>query len=53
MYSPEYQAGKTKIVGPAFTVKFAPKSDQVAPKLKGNYVRYQLGHFCGISFKGS
>lgn len=38
MYSPEFQAGKTKIVGPVFTVKFAPKADVMAPKLKGNYV---------------
>ncbi|KAH6951263.1 ribonuclease E inhibitor RraA/Dimethylmenaquinone methyltransferase [Ilyonectria sp. MPI-CAGE-AT-0026] len=38
MYSPEFQAGKTKIVGPVFTVKFAPKADATAPKLKGNYV---------------
>lgn len=38
MYSPEFQAGETKIVGPAFTVKFVPKSDQVSPKMQGNYV---------------
>ncbi|KAJ0268961.1 hypothetical protein COL940_012884 [Colletotrichum noveboracense] len=38
LYSPEYQAGKTKIVGPVFTVKFAPKSDSSAPKVKGNYI---------------
>ncbi|TEA14946.1 4-hydroxy-4-methyl-2-oxoglutarate aldolase [Colletotrichum sidae] len=38
LYSPEYQAGKTKIVGPVFTVKFAPKSDKSAPRVKGNYI---------------
>ncbi|KAF5518582.1 4-hydroxy-4-methyl-2-oxoglutarate aldolase [Colletotrichum aenigma] len=38
LYSPEYQAGKTKIVGPVFTVKFAPKSDSSAPKVKDNYI---------------
>ncbi|KND88223.1 4-hydroxy-4-methyl-2-oxoglutarate aldolase [Tolypocladium ophioglossoides CBS 100239] len=38
MYSPEFQAGKAKIVGPAFTVKFAPKADKTAPKLQGNYI---------------
>ena len=43
MRSPEYQAGPTKIVGPVFTVKFAPKTDATAPKLQGNYVR-------GLSF---
>lgn len=38
MYSPAYQSGPTKIVGQAFTVKFAAKDDTSAPKLKGNYV---------------
>lgn len=38
MYSPEFQAGDTTIVGQAFTVKFVPKSDESAPKLQGNYV---------------
>ncbi|KAL3462655.1 ribonuclease E inhibitor RraA/Dimethylmenaquinone methyltransferase, partial [Aspergillus heterothallicus] len=38
MYSPEFQAGDTKIVGQAFTVKFVPKTDDVAPKLEGNYI---------------
>lgn len=41
MYSPEYRNGGTKIVGRAFTVKFAPKDDKNAPKLQGNYVRAQ------------
>ncbi|RAH54051.1 RraA-like protein [Aspergillus piperis CBS 112811] len=38
LYSPDYQAGETKIVGQAFTVKFVPKDDQAAPRLGGNYV---------------
>ncbi|KAH7062696.1 ribonuclease E inhibitor RraA/Dimethylmenaquinone methyltransferase [Macrophomina phaseolina] len=38
MQSPAYRAGKTKIVGQAFTVKFAPKADTAAPKVKGNYI---------------
>lgn len=38
MYSPEFQAGETKIVGQAFTVKFVRKSDEAAPKVQGNYV---------------
>ncbi|ETS78381.1 hypothetical protein PFICI_10443 [Pestalotiopsis fici W106-1] len=38
MYSPQFQNGPTRIVGPAMTVKFAPKSDQNAPKIQGNYI---------------
>ncbi|BCS03134.1 RraA family protein [Aspergillus luchuensis] len=38
LYSPDYQAGETKIVGQAFTVKFVPKDDQAAPRLGGNYI---------------
>ncbi|KAF2972629.1 hypothetical protein GQX73_g886 [Xylaria multiplex] len=38
LYSPQFQSGETKIVGPAMTVKFAPKSDKDAPKVKGNYI---------------
>ncbi|KAL3260931.1 hypothetical protein ABHI18_004203 [Aspergillus niger] len=38
LYSPEYQAGETKIVGQAFTVKFVPKDDEAAPNLSGNYI---------------
>ncbi|KAH8586131.1 hypothetical protein B0O99DRAFT_656990 [Bisporella sp. PMI_857] len=40
MYSPEFQAGSTKITGQAFTVKFVPKSDVDAPGIKGNYVQW-------------
>lgn len=38
LYSPDFVTGDTKIVGPAFTVKFEPKSNTSAPKVKGNYV---------------
>ncbi|OAL51421.1 RraA-like protein [Pyrenochaeta sp. DS3sAY3a] len=38
MYSPQFQSGNTKIVGPAYTVKFVPKSDTNAPKPDGNYI---------------
>ncbi|GAQ46736.1 hypothetical protein ANI_1_1294144 [Aspergillus niger] len=38
LYSPDYQAGETKIVGQAFTVKFVPKDDEAAPRLSGNYI---------------
>lgn len=38
MYSPHFQSGPTKIAGPVFTVKFAPKNDVVAPKVSGHYV---------------
>ncbi|KAL4812134.1 ribonuclease E inhibitor RraA/Dimethylmenaquinone methyltransferase [Aspergillus spinulosporus] len=34
----EFQAGDTKIVGQAFTVKFVSKTDEAAPKLSGNYI---------------
>ncbi|PLB44935.1 RraA-like protein [Aspergillus steynii IBT 23096] len=38
MYSPDFQAGETKLIGQAFTVKFVPKSDVGAPKVSGNYI---------------
>ncbi|KAN0085001.1 Ribonuclease E inhibitor RraA/Dimethylmenaquinone methyltransferase [Elaphomyces granulatus] len=38
MYSPHFQSGPTKIAGPVFTVKFAPKNDAVAPKISGHYI---------------
>ncbi|OJI83505.1 hypothetical protein ASPTUDRAFT_65763 [Aspergillus tubingensis CBS 134.48] len=38
LYSPDYQAGETKIVGQAFMVKFVPKDDEAAPRLSGNYI---------------
>ncbi|CAK7268516.1 hypothetical protein SEPCBS57363_003133 [Sporothrix epigloea] len=37
LWSPERQAGPTKIVGPVYTVKYAPLSD-VAEKVEGHYV---------------
>lgn len=46
MYSPAFQSGPTKIVGKAFTVKFAAKDDTSAPKLKGNYVCIQRPLTC-------
>lgn len=56
MYSPEFQAGETKIIGQAFTVKFVPKSDESAPKLQGNYVRLDtsnpLVNSCAASANG-
>jgi hypothetical protein len=38
MFSPKFQAGETKVVGQAFTVKFVSVDDVDAPKLSGNYV---------------
>lgn len=38
IYSPEFQSGETRLIGQAYTVKFAPKTDEAAPKLQGNYV---------------
>jgi hypothetical protein len=37
MWSPERQTGPTKIVGPAYTVKYVPVAD-AAPKLESHYV---------------
>lgn len=37
LWSPERQAGDTRIVGPAYTVKYAPLSDP-APKLAKHYI---------------
>lgn len=51
MYSPAYQSGPTKIVGQAFTVKFAAKDDSSAPKLKGNYVCIQRLPTCHSSIR--
>lgn len=51
MYSPAYQSGPTKIVGQAFTVKFAAKDDSSAPKLKGNYVCIQRLPTCRSSIR--
>lgn len=39
MYSPNYQDDSTKIVGRAFTVKYIPRSEEVAVNLEGHYVR--------------
>lgn len=40
MWSPERQAGATRVVGPAYTVKYVPKDD-LAPKLQSHYVGYR------------
>ncbi|KAI3391308.1 hypothetical protein diail_7615 [Diaporthe ilicicola] len=37
LWSPERQAGDTRIAGPAYTVKYAPLSDP-APKLAAHYI---------------
>ena len=37
LWSPERQAGPTKIIGPVYTVKYALHSDP-APKVAGHYV---------------
>lgn len=37
MYSPERQAGETKIVGPAYTVRYQRNEDP-EPKLSSHYV---------------
>lgn len=37
LWSPESQAGATKIVGPAYTVKYALNADP-APKVAGHYI---------------
>jgi len=38
MYSPEYCAGSTKVVGEAFTVKLVDKSDTTSPKPAQHFV---------------
>ncbi|CAG8468906.1 1603_t:CDS:2 [Funneliformis mosseae] len=37
MFSPEYQAGDTKLIGPAYTIKLVPKSDTTSPIIVGSY----------------
>jgi hypothetical protein len=38
LWSPERQAGSTKVIGPAYTVRYVLKADVDAPKLDGHYV---------------
>lgn len=38
MWSPKRQEGPTKIVGPAYTVKYVRKNHGTDPTLKGHYV---------------
>ena len=42
MYSPQFQAGSTKIVGEVYTVKLVPKADTTSPRLSGHYVYQNL-----------
>lgn len=41
LWSPQRQEGPTKIVGPAYTVQYAPKDDE-RPKWPSHYVRPRL-----------
>jgi regulator of RNase E activity RraA len=41
MWSPHRQEGLTKIVGPAYTVQYAPKDDE-RPKWPSHYVSLAL-----------
>ncbi|KAF2756438.1 RraA-like protein [Pseudovirgaria hyperparasitica] len=38
LFSPTYLDAETRIVGPAYTVKFVPKSDTTSPKLETHYI---------------
>ena len=38
LWSPQRQEGSTKIVGPAYTVKYVLLSDTTSPKHEGHYV---------------
>lgn len=38
LWSPDRQSGDTKIIGPAYTVKYVPVADTESPKLAGHYV---------------
>lgn len=38
LWSPERQNGKTKIIGPAYTVQYVPVGDEVSPKCPSHYV---------------
>ena len=38
LWSPERQAGSTKTIGPAYTVRYVLKTDVDAPKFDGHYV---------------
>ncbi|OCF31437.1 hypothetical protein I317_07706 [Kwoniella heveanensis CBS 569] len=50
MYSPQMQSGDTKIVGPAYTVKFVKNNHVNAPKPPNNYIdTVPEGHVVFIS----
>ncbi|KAL6251366.1 hypothetical protein RBB50_001575 [Rhinocladiella similis] len=38
LWSPERQNGKTKIIGPAYTVQYVPVGDEVSPKCPSHYI---------------
>ena len=38
MWSPKRQEGSTKVIGPAYTVKYVRKNHGTDPTLKGHYV---------------
>ncbi|KAK9318919.1 RraA-like protein [Lipomyces orientalis] len=38
LWSPERQAGDSKVVGPAYTVQYVPLSDTVSPKQASHYI---------------
>lgn len=38
MYSPSHHDDSTEIVGRAFTVKYMPRSEEVAMSFEGHYV---------------
>ena len=46
LWSPKRQEGATKIVGPAYTVKYVRKSYENGSKVTGHYVR-QSSDICG------
>jgi regulator of RNase E activity RraA len=47
MWSPKRQEGNTKIVGRAYTVKYALLDDP-APKVANHYVR-MFSHVCAVA----
>lgn len=44
MWSPKRQEGTTKIIGPAYTVKYVRKNYENEPKPASHYVRYPCPH---------
>lgn len=52
MWSPRRQEGDTKIIGPAYTVKFVRNIHVNAPKLETPYVSGYLEDLKEVSFAG-